>query len=198
MAILEIARMGSPILHQVAAAVEDPASTATSAVVRDMLDTLEDAGGIGIAAPQVHISKRIVVFFVPETRTGNKPNDCSEHMTVMINPEIEPLGDHEELDWEACLSIPDLMGSVPRFTRIKYRWTNLDGTQSERVADGFHARVVQHECDHLDGVLYPMQMRDLSLFGYSEETRHNYNLIRAGSAQAKDDKMESPPGEKKD
>ena len=183
MAILKIARMGHPILHKVAETVMDPTSADTASVVHDMLETLEDAGGLGLAAPQVHISKRIVVFFIPETRTGDGLNDSPEQLTVMINPEIEPLGQEKELDWEACLSVPDLMGSVPRFTKIKYSWTNLDGTQSNRVAEGFHARAVQHECDHLDGVLYPMQMDDLKLLGYSKETQMNYNLMRLGAAE---------------
>ena len=104
----------------------------------------------------------------------------------MINPEIEPLGSEKELDWEACLSVPDLMGSVPRFTKIKYRWTNLDGTQGERVASGFHSRAVQHECDHLDGILYPMRMDDFRLFGYSKEVRMNYDLMGLGGAKQKD------------
>ena len=190
MAILKIARMGHPVLHQVAAKVTEPTSADTASVVRNMLETLEDVGGLGLAAPQVHISKRIVVFFLPAARTGEGPNDSSEKLTVMINPEIEPLGAEKELDWEACLSVPDLMGSVPRYTKIKYRWTNLDGTQSDRVAGGFHARAVQHECDHLDGILYPMRMEDFKLFGYSKETHMNYDLMRLGSAGPKDAKDE--------
>ncbi len=186
MAILKIARMGHPVLQEVAAKVSDPTSADTASVVRDMLETLEDSGGLGLAAPQVHISKRIVVFFVPAGRTGDGSTDSSEPLTVMINPEIEPLGSEKELDWEACLSVPDLMGSVPRFTKIKYRWTNLDGTQGERVASGFHSRAVQHECDHLDGILYPMRMDDFRLFGYSKEVRMNYNLMRLGGAKQKD------------
>ena len=186
MAILKIARMGHPVLQEVAAKVSDPTSADTASVVRDMLETLEDAGGLGLAAPQVHISKRIVVFFIPEGRTGDGLTDSSEPLTVMINPEIEPLTSEKEIDWEACLSVPDLMGSVPRFTKIKYRWTNLDGTQSERVASGFHSRAVQHECDHLDGILYPMRMDDFRLFGYSKEMRMNYDLMRMGGAKQKD------------
>ena len=187
MAILKIARMGHPVLHQVAKPVEDPTSPETAAIVRNMLETLEDAGGLGLAAPQVHISKRIVVFVVPEARAGDGEDDGPEELTIMINPEIEPLSEEKELDWEGCLSVPDLMGSVPRYTKIKYTWTNLDGSQSERMACGFHARAVQHECDHLDGVLYPMRMDDFTLFGYSEETRRNYNLIRAGSLVLEED-----------
>ena len=186
MAILKIARMGHPVLHQVATKVSDPSSADTTTVVRDMLETLDDSGGLGLAAPQVHISRRIVVFFIPTERTGDGPSDSPEQLTVMINPEIEPLGSEKELDWEACLSVPDLMGSVPRYTKIKYRWTNLDGTQSDRVAGGFHARAVQHECDHLDGILYPMRMDDFKLFGYSKETHMNYDLMRLGSAEKKD------------
>lgn len=181
MAILKIARMGHPVLHQVAESVTDPTSLETTSIVRDMLETLEDAGGIGLAAPQVHISQRIVIFYVPENRAGDDEEDQATDLTVMINPEIEPIGDETELDWEACLSVPDLMGSVPRYKSIKYSWTNLDGSEEERTASGFHARAVQHECDHLDGVLYPMRMTDMRMLGYAEETNRNRPMIDAGS-----------------
>ena len=185
MAILKIARMGHPVLQEVAAKVSDPTSADTASVVRTRWKPLR-TGGLGLAAPQVHISKRIVVFFIPEGRTGDGLTDSTEPLPVMINPEVEPLTSEKEIDWEACLSVPDLMGSVPRFTKIKYRWTNLDGTQGERVASGFHSRAVQHECDHLDGILYPMRMDDFRLFGYSKEVRMNYDLMGLGGAKQKD------------
>ena len=183
MSILKIAKMGHPALYQVAEKVSDPKSPEIAKIVKDMLDTLEDAGGLGLAAPQVHISKRIVVFFVPDSRTGEGGDDQPEGLTVMVNPEIEPLTNEVELDWEACLSLPDLMGSVPRFTKICYRWTDLNGSQLERVAGGFHARAVQHECDHLDGILYPMRMSDFSMLGYADQVNRNPDLLSAGSVQ---------------
>jgi peptide deformylase len=195
MAILKIARMGHPVLHRKAEPIDDPAAPEVAAIVRDMIETLDDAGGIGLAAPQVHIPKRIVIFFIPGNRAGGPegidPEDIDEDLddedvgddasrgvdlTIMINPEIAPMGDAKTLDWEACLSVPGMMGAVPRFEAIRYRWQTLDGEAMERQADGFHARAVQHECDHLDGILYPMRMEDLSLFGFSEEVNRNKDL----------------------
>ena len=167
--------MGNPILHRVATKVEEPGSPETAKIVNDMLETLEDSGGIGLAAPQVHISKRIVVFYIPENRAGE--NDGVENLTVMLNPEIEPLTENQELDWEACLSVPDMMGCVLRYTKIRYSWIDLNGAPLERVAEGFHARAVQHECDHLDGILYPMRINDFRLFGFSEEVKRNPELF---------------------
>ena len=183
MSILKIARMGHPVLHKIADPVTDLTDPSISLLVDDMIETLEDIGGIGLAAPQVYNSKRIVVFFIPKERNSKNGDEQKIDLTVMINPEIEPIDQKKELDWEACLSVPDLMGAVPRYTRINYRWTNLDGTQSERVAGGFHARAVQHECDHLDGILYPMRMSDISKLGYSEEM-----------AKAKEKEMEEARG----
>ncbi len=182
MAILKIARMGHPILSRVADPVGDPTSFDIAVLVNNMIDTLADSGGIGLAAPQIHESKRIVIFFVPEARADGD-DEGPQELTVMVNPVIEPLDDEKEIGWEACLSVPGLMGAVPRYTSIKYRWTGLDGQPHERGAQGFHARVVQHECDHLDGVLYPMRMEDMSLFGFSEETNQNPEML----AQARPD-----------
>lgn len=179
MAILKIARAGHPVLLEVAKDVDDPASPEARALVRDMIETLEDAGGIGLAAPQVHASVRVVIFFVPERRTGDDEEDTAEELTVMINPLIEPQGDETELDWEACLSLPGLMGAVPRHSHIKYSWTDLDGGRHQRTASGFHARAVQHECDHLDGILYPRRISDLSLFGFAEDINRNYDLMKS-------------------
>ena len=176
MAILKIARMGHPVLSRVAEPVTDPTSFDVAVLVNNMIETLADSGGIGLAAPQVHESKRIVIFFVPEARAEGDP-DTPEELTVMVNPEIEPLSDEREVGWEACLSVPGLMGGVPRYTAIRYSWTGLDGKRHSRDAAGFHARVVQHECDHLDGMLYPMRMEDMSLFGFSDETNQNRELL---------------------
>jgi peptide deformylase len=186
MAILKIARMGHPILSQRAEEVRDPTGFDTAVLVNNMIDTLADSGGIGLAAPQVHESKRIVIFFVPEGRAQENDaddDDGPQELTVMVNPAIEPLSEDKEVGWEACLSVPGLMGAVPRYTSIRYSWTGLDGKPHSREAQGFHARVVQHECDHLDGILYPMRMEDMSLFGFTEETNQNRELL----AQARPD-----------
>lgn len=174
MAILKIARMGHPVLRQKAAPVADPTAPEIAALVRDMLETMDDAGGTGLAAPQVHVPLRVVVFFVSGRRAAAEeegPGLGREDvpLTVLINPAIEPLTDELSLGPEACLSVPGLMGQVPRVTRIRYRGLSLEGAPVEREAEGFHARVVQHECDHLDGILYPQRMTDLSLLAFTSE-----------------------------
>ncbi len=178
MAILKIARMGHPILARKADPVADPTAIEVRRLVRDMIDTMEDADGTGLAAPQVHVPLRVVVFFVEGERAASEGDQAPEGgdlgvpLTVMINPVIEPLGPEQELGWEACLSVPELAGQVPRYNRIRYRYTDLEGKPQERLAEGFHARVVQHECDHLDGVLYPQRMADLKTLVFSSEMRH--------------------------
>lgn len=178
MAILKIARMGHPVLRQKAAPVTDPTAPEIAALVGDMLETMEDAGGTGLAAPQVHVPLRVVVFFVsgrraaaedgPDSGQGGRGQD-DVPLTVLINPVVEPLTDELVLGPEACLSVPGLMGQVPRATRIRYRGLTLEGRPLECEAEGFHARVVQHECDHLDGILYPQRMTDLSLLAFTSE-----------------------------
>jgi peptide deformylase len=172
MAILKIARMGHPVLKARAETVSDPKSPQIQQLVRDMVETLEDVGGIGLAAPQVHVSSRVVIFYVPGERraaSGEPGEDIP--LTVLINPEIEPLSAETVSGIEACLSVPGLAGAVPRFTHIRYRALDLHGRMFEREARGYHARVVQHECDHLDGILYPMRMTDLSQLAFVEELR---------------------------
>lgn len=180
MAILKIARMGHPILHEIATPVTDPTGSDIASLVDDMLETLQDSGGIGLAAPQVHVSKRVVIFFVPEERSEEGDDGHEIDLTIMINPKIEPLSVETNLDWEACLSVPKLMGSVERYSHIKYSWSSLDGVQQVREAKGFHARAVQHECDHLDGKLYPMRMTDFTTFGFDTEIHQNLQLINKG------------------
>lgn len=167
MAILKIARMGHPLLMRRADPVDDPGAPEVARTVRDMLETLGDlaGGGVGLAAPQVHVPRRIVVFAMPEDEAG--PDGIPP--PVLVNPEIEPVGDAVEADWEGCLSLPGLRGMVPRHARIRYRGATLEGGTVEREAEGFHARLVQHECDHLDGILYPMRMTDLSTLQYVAE-----------------------------
>lgn len=165
MAIRKIARMGHPVLRRRAREVADPTAPDVRALVADMIETMEDAGGVGLAAPQIHVDRRVVIFFVPAERDEG----AAQPLTVLINPVIEPLDAEEAMGWEACLSVPGFMGLVPRHARIRYGGFDLEGREIRREASGFHARVVQHECDHLDGILYPQRMRDLSLLGYAEE-----------------------------
>ena len=184
MAILKIARMGHPILMARARDVEDPTAPYVRQLVSDMVETMVDAPGIGLAAPQVHVSARIVVFQVPDERDGAK---AGVPLTILINPEIKPLGSKMEEGVEGCLSLPDMAGIVPRHTNIRYRAFDLDGRQFEVEAEGYHARVVQHECDHLDGILYPMRMTDLSKLGYAEEmSKPNSGLDSNNSVEDKD------------
>ena len=185
MAILKIARMGHPVLGRPALPVADPAAPAIARLIEDMLDTLVDAKGAGLAAPQVHVPLRLVLFLVPPGRetaqeesdggesdsgeSDSAPASAIESPTILINPEIEPIGESMVEDMEACLSLPGLAGMVPRHDRIRYRWTDTEGRTHECEAWGFHARVVQHECDHLDGILYPMRMTDLSTLSFTSE-----------------------------
>jgi len=167
MAVLKIARMGHPVLSGVAEPVDDPTSPEIHRLIGDMIETMDDAPGIGLAAPQVHVPLRIVVFHVPRER-GDEDEDAVS-LTILINPEIEALDDEIQEGVEGCLSLPGMAGVVSRHMHIRYRGLAPDGSVIEREARGFHARVVQHECDHLDGILYPMRMADLSTFGYIEE-----------------------------
>ena len=180
MAILKIARMGHPVLSAPAQPVEDPTAPAVRHLVSDMIETMEDAGGTGLAAPQVHVPLRVVVFFVGAERAARDEEEGADSgesslavpLTVLINPVIVPLDEERELGIEACLSVPGLMGQVPRYRRIRYRATDIEGRVLEREAEGFHSRVVQHECDHLDGILYPQRMTDLGTLIFESEARH--------------------------
>jgi peptide deformylase len=169
MAILKIARMGHPVLRFKAEPVANPTAPEIGKLIADMTETLVDIGGAGLAAPQVHVPLRVVIFAVPAERISGRPDDRAQELTAIINPVIEPLGDDREIGWEGCLSVPGLKGAVPRFARIRYRGVAPDGTPIDRTVEGFHARVVQHECDHLDGVLYPQRMTDLRLLMFVEE-----------------------------
>jgi peptide deformylase len=171
MALLKIARMGHPMLRSRAQAVDDPTAPWVRQLVDDMLETMEDAGGTGLAAPQVHWPRRLVVFRVMGERLTDLPGDNEQDLTVLVNPVIEPVGGERGFGWEGCLSVPGLRGVVPRFLRIRYRGLGLDGSAIEREAAGFHARVVQHECDHLDGILYPQRMTDHRLLMFTEEAQ---------------------------
>jgi peptide deformylase len=178
MAILKIARMGHPVLLQRAEPVADPTAPEIHRLVHDMVETMEDAGGAGLAAPQVHVPLRLFVFRVAEARRSGDADDRAVGNTVVINPGIEPLDDDIRLRWEGCLSIPGLRAVVPRHWRIRYRGVDAEGAPVGGEVTGFHAGVVQHENDHLDGILYPMRMTDFRLFGFHEE------LERAGAQAA--------------
>ena len=182
MAILKIARMGHPVLAQIARPVADPTAPEIRHLVNDMVETMMDANGAGLAAPQVHVPLRLVIFQAPGERTGLSQEDGGlaqvekfDHtapLTCLINPEILVLDLEPEGGWEGCLSVPGLRGYVERPAHIRYRGFGLDGKLIERSARGFHARVVQHEVDHLDGRLYPSRMSDLSKLVFESELRH--------------------------
>jgi peptide deformylase len=177
MAILKIARMGHPVLARKADPVVNPAAPEIRRLVADMVETMIDANGAGLAAPQVHVPLRVVVFQAPDERAD--PNveagerfDHTAPLTILINPEIEILDQSVEGGWEGCLSVPGLRGLVERPAHIRYRGFDPEGRLIARTAKGFHARVVQHECDHLDGILYPQRMRDMTKFIFESEARY--------------------------
>lgn len=169
MAILKIARMGHPVLVRRCDPVPDPGAPEIRRLVADMMETMEDAPGVGLAAPQVHVPLRLFVFRVPAERSGADADDRPVANSVVINPELELLSEERVLCWEGCLSIPGLRAAVPRAPRIRYRGVDCDGNPVGGEVSGFHAGVVQHEYDHLDGILYPMRMTDFRLFGFNEE-----------------------------
>jgi peptide deformylase len=169
--------MGHPVLGKRAEAITDLADPELRRLVEDMVETMIDAHGAGLAAPQVHESIRLVIFQAPGSRAdpGLSEGEVFDHtapLTVLVNPIVEVLSTEMEGGWEGCLSVPGLRGWVERPAHIRYRGTGLDGKPIERVAKGFHARVVQHECDHLDGILYPQRMTDLTKLIFESETKH--------------------------
>jgi peptide deformylase len=167
MAILKIARMGHPVLLAQAKPVEDPTAPEIGQLLADMVDTLDDAGGVGLAAPQIFRSLRLFIYHLPAARADD--NEVIP-LTAICNPVIEPLSDKQELGWEGCLSIPGLRAAVPRYKHIRLTALGADGQPIDQTLSGFAARIVQHETDHLDGLLYPMRMQDFRYFGFNEET----------------------------
>ncbi len=165
MTVHAILKMGDPRLLRVAPPVERFATTELRALVADMFETMRAVGGAGLAAPQIGVDLQLVIFGF--NHNERYPEAPAVPETVLLNPSIEPIGDVTEEDWEGCLSVPGLRGVVPRFARIRYRGFDAEGRPFEREAEGFHARVVQHECDHLVGTLYPMRIRDFSRFGFT-------------------------------
>ena len=165
MAVREILKMGDPRLLRVAQPVQAFDTPELHALVADMFDTMAAANGAGLAAPQIGVDLQLVIFGFE--RNARYPDAPPVPKTVLLNPVITPLGDAEEEGWEGCLSVPGLRGLVPRWARIRYAGVDLQGRPVEREAEGFHARVVQHECDHLIGRLYPTRMRDLTRLGFT-------------------------------
>lgn len=166
MAVREILRMGDARLLRQAQPVRDFDTPELHALLQDMFDTMAVAQGAGLAAPQIGVDLQVVVFgFQHNERYPEAP---PVPMTVLINPQITPLSEERVDGWEGCLSVPGLRGVVPRWSRIRYQGFDAQGRPLDREAEGFHARVVQHECDHLEGVLYPMRVRDFSCFGFTE------------------------------
>lgn len=162
--IREVLKMGDPRLLGSAAPVQRFNTPELRSLLEDMRDTMALLEGAGLAAPQIGIGLRVVIFGVKAN--ARYPNAPEVPATVLINPELRPLGPELEDDWEGCLSVPGLRGVVPRFARIRYSGYDERGRRLDREAEGFHARVVQHECDHLDGILYPMRIRDFRRFGF--------------------------------
>jgi peptide deformylase len=169
MAVLKVARLGHPILRQVAEPVSPEAIGAPEIqrLIDDMFETMEDHDGAGLAAPQVHVSRRIVIYGVDEN--PRYPDAEPVPLTVLVNPKLTPLGEAQDEDWEGCLSVPDLRGKVPRFTRVRVEAYGRDGKRLRFEARDFHARVVQHECDHLDGKVYLDRMRSMDTLTFLPE-----------------------------
>ncbi|MBN8279857.1 MAG: peptide deformylase [Gammaproteobacteria bacterium] len=166
MAVREILKMGDPRLLKVAAPVAAFDTPELHALVADLFDTMAAANGAGLAAPQIGVDLAVVIFgFDSNERYPDAP---AVPKTVLVNPRIDVLSPEQDEDWEGCLSVPGMRGVVPRWTRIRYRGFDQHGNPIDREADGFHARVVQHECDHLIGTLYPMRVRDFTRFGFTE------------------------------
>jgi peptide deformylase len=164
--IREVLRMGDPRLLEKAAPVARFDTTELNELLTDLRDTMAHLSGAGLAAPQIGVSLRVVIFGVKSNPRYPGIEDVPD--TVLINPEIVPLGEEIEEGWEGCLSVPGLRGWVPRWKRVRYTGFDEKGDSLQREVEGFHARVAQHECDHLDGILYPMRIRDFTRFGFNE------------------------------
>jgi peptide deformylase len=164
MAIRSVLKMGHPLLRQVAPPV--PRFGELESLIVDMDDTMRSLNGAGLAAPQIGVSLRVVIFEVQEN--PRYPHVSPVPYTVLVNPELTPLGDEQEEGWEGCLSVPGMRGLVPRYQRLRYQGFDQHGVRIDRTVEGFHARVVQHEVDHLDGILYPQRVRDLRNFGFED------------------------------
>jgi len=167
MAIREVLRMGHPVLREKAKPVDRFGTPELRALFEDMKETMAAKNGAGLAAPQIGVSQRVVIFGVDHN--PRYPDAEPVPFTVLVNPKLVMLTREVEEDWEGCLSVPGMRGVVPRYTKLRYSGFDIEGNPIERVAEGFHARVVQHECDHLDGILYPQRMTDMRTFGFTKE-----------------------------
>ena len=167
MAIRKVLRIGDPQLRRHAGAVDRFGDAALGTLITDMLDTMKACHGAGLAAPQVGVPLRVVIFGIDNN--SRYPDAPPIPLTVLVNPEISPVGEVMDEGWEGCLSVLGMRGLVPRYTHIRYRGLDAEGKPVDRKADGFHARVVQHECDHLDGILYPDRIENRRMFGFIEE-----------------------------
>lgn len=178
MAVCDVLKMGHPLLLKPAESITDFDTNALHTLIMDMEDTMAAMHGAGLAAPQIGISLRVVIFGSKTSSPANPRYPNAEHVpyTILINPVLTPVGDAIEDGWEGCLSVPGLRGIVPRYKTIQYRGFDPYGNPIDRTVSGFHARVVQHECDHLDGVLYPMRVEDFSQFGYVDVIFPNQDI----------------------
>jgi len=167
MTVREVLRMGHPVLRERAKPVERLATPELRTLVADMKETMAAQQGAGLAAPQIGVSQRVVIFGV--SKNARYPDAEEVPFTVLVNPKLVMLTREIEEDWEGCLSVPGMRGVVPRYKKLRYTGFDEEGNPIDRVAEGFHARVVQHECDHLDGILYPQRMTDMSRFGFTAE-----------------------------
>ena len=175
MTVREILKMGDPRLLHVAPPVAEFGTPELRALVADMFETMHAVNGAGLAAPQIGVGQRVVIFGVQDN--PRYPDAEEVPFTVLVNPQIVLLTREIEEGWEGCLSVPGMRGVVPRYTKLRYSGFDEEGAPVERVAEGFHARVVQHECDHLDGILYPQRMTDMSRFGFIEELFPGENIV---------------------
>lgn len=178
MAIQTVLRLGDPRLLQVASEVSEFNTAALDALIKDMFDTMEAEDGAGLAAPQIGIGLRVVIFGFDNN--PRYPDSINVPKTLLINPKVTPLSDEKNNDWEGCLSVPGMRGLVSRFTKIRYTGFDASGTAISVNAENFHARVVQHECDHLDGIIYTQRLTDPVKFGFTEE------LLNSGQLNASD------------
>jgi peptide deformylase len=166
MAVRRVLKMGDPLLYRKADPVQEFNTPALDALVSDMFDTMAAMNGAGLAAPQIGVSQRIVIFSVEAN--PRYPDVEPVPTTVLINPTLTPIGDEMEEGWEGCLSVPGLRGLVNRYQKLRYTGFDQQGKPIDRTVSGFHARVVQHECDHLDGILYPMRLSDIRMLGFED------------------------------
>ena len=175
MAIKPVLRMGTTSLQRTSIEVSELNTPALTALIDDMLETMHALAGAGLAAPQIGVNQRVVIFGIEKNE--RYPEAEVVPLTILINPIIEPLSNEMEDDWEGCLSLPGMRGIVPRYKSIRYQGFNEKGERFQRDVSGFHARVVQHECDHLDGILYPQRMADLANFGFRDELEQSGRIM---------------------